>query len=146
MVLYKSTDGVFDGPVEKVWKLIQAHSPENVGNIQKGYSQKLLETKPNGQMVVDLTSPGPDGRPTTSRIRFTPTLPTSLLLEWTSGPLAGSWCINSYFPQGTSKTKVETFGEFRITGMDDASTLKMINEFLDHSFTEDNNYLRTSVR
>lgn len=142
MVTYKS-DGVFDAPADKVWKLLtQEHTPEKVTKIHTNIlSVKNIENKGN-VLVQDSTSKGPDGKPVTSRIRFTFNPPKGFNMEWLTGPLAGSKCTHAYTPQG-AKTKVDLTGDFKIPGMDDASTVKIVDQFMTDAFNADNAFIRT---
>lgn len=140
MVAYRS-EGVFEAPLEKIWRLLQEeHSPERVVKTHPVFqSARNLEEKGNTILREEVVK-GPAG-PYTERVRFTFNPPKGFDMEWVSGPLAGSRATHTYTPQG-NRTKVEVTGEFRIQGMDEKSTYRMIDDFMNRVFEEDGAALR----
>lgn len=142
MVHYFSDDGIFEGSVEKVWKLILAHSDSNVPHIHASFvSPKTVEEKP-GVYHTRAQFRGPDGRASPLAMRTTPRPPHSQKIEFTDGPFKGSWFVSTYVPVAPDRTRVVTTGEFSIAGLDDASVLKVVDDFMERGFAEDTAYLR----
>lgn len=141
MVKY-SSDGTFDAPLEKVWKLLQEeHTPQRITSVHKSIQKvKVLEDKGNVR-VQESTQLGPDGKPFTQKLRFTYKPPQGFDMEWLSGPLAGSKCTHTYTPQG-AKTRVVVAGEFKGAGMDDTMTQKVVDEAMTTAFNEDSAALK----
>jgi hypothetical protein len=142
MARYYSDDGVFDAPVDKVWKLIQAHNdPKN--KIHAGILSMSGKPQPDGSVLADLTTPGPDGKPMAHKWRFIMKPPHTQTVEMVEGPMKGSWMTTTYLPEG-SKTRAVTVAEWRVQGVNDEATLrKMANDFFDGGFEEDSKFLRT---
>jgi hypothetical protein len=141
MVRYLSDDGVFDGPVDKVWKLIQAHSDTNVTHIHSSFVRQATREERPGVFVAEIQMRGPDGKLAPLKLRMTPRPPHTNTIEFVEGLFAGSWSVHAYVPEG-ARTRVVTVGEFRIPGLDDASVLKAVDDFMEMGFAEDNAYLR----
>jgi carbon monoxide dehydrogenase subunit G len=140
MAYYAST-GTLDAPIEKVWRLIDDHTPENVPKIHPGFvSFRVLERKGNVE-VREATSLGPDGKPLTYRVRFTVDRPRSQGIDWLTGPLAGSWVLHTYIPDGAA-TRVHVAGDVHVAGMDDKAALNLVAGFLDQAFEEDAAWLK----
>ena len=142
MVRYFSDDGIFEGSVERVWKLIQAHSDTNVHHIHAAFvSARTTEERP-GVYHTRAQMRMPDGKVGPFAMRMTPRPPYAQLVEFTEGPFQGSWFVSTYVPEGASRTRVITTGEFAIPGLDEASVLKAVDDFMEHGFAEDTAYLR----
>jgi ligand-binding SRPBCC domain-containing protein len=140
MVTYKS-DGIFDAPLDRIWKLLQEqHSPEQIVKTHPVF-QKVRNVEEKGNNLVrEEVVKGPTG-PYTERVRFTYNPPKGFDMEWLTGPLAGSRATHSYTSQG-NKTRVDVSGDFKIQGLDEKGTYKMINDFMNRVFDEDGVALR----
>jgi uncharacterized protein YndB with AHSA1/START domain len=139
MAHYAST-GTFQAPIEKVWRLIDEHTPATTPHIHEGFlGYRVVERKGNAE-VREVEAVGPDGKPFTYRARFTAERPRSLTIDWLTGPLAGS-ILHTYVPDGAT-TRVHVAGDVRVNGMPDAAAEKMFGEFLDHAFDEDAAWLK----
>lgn len=141
MVHYHDDAGVFDGPVDKIWKLIQAHTPENISKIHPAYQRLNVLSQTANVIEGEFTIKTPEGT-RIDRVRLNLNPPTSQTLEWLNGPMKESKCTFTYKQEGL-RTRVVADGDMRIQGMDDASTKKIVTEFFDMAFNEDNTYLRT---
>ena len=142
MVNYKS-DGVFEAPVEKVWKLLtEEHTPEKVVKIHSNIQKvKILQQTPTSQKQ-EVTAQGPDGKPMVYQLQFTFKPPQGFDMAWLTGPFTGSKCTHTYTPMG-AKTKVVVSGDFKCPGMDDKSIVKIVDDMMGHAFDADNAYLRS---
>ncbi|MEA3198922.1 MAG: hypothetical protein QOE90_350 [Thermoplasmata archaeon] len=142
MVRYYSDDGTFDGPVDKVWKLIQAHNdPKN--KIHGSIVSMASKPQPDGSVLADVVTLGNDGRSHVNhKWRFTVKPPHTQSVEMVEGPMKGTWFTSVYLPEG-NKTRVVTVAEWKVEGVHDEATLKKLaNEFFDSGFDEDNKFLR----
>ena len=131
-------EGVFDAPIEKVWKYIQdmpnhQHQSTRLGPVleQKGAALKIA-----GQVR------NPDGK-TWRKETYLMTLnpPLSFTLETLDGPMKGTKHTHSYTAQG-DRTKVVVEGEFVNPSVDDANLRKGTLAYFEEVFSEDQASLR----
>lgn len=128
-------DGVFDAPIDKIWKYL-GDDNEGIHNHRSIVAARTLENK-GSEMVFEWEMRNPDGKTTrkeTWRMAMNP--PTGWEMESLSGVSKGTKYTNRYTPMG-SKTRVDVEGEFRMQGMDEASTRKAALGFLAEVFDED---------
>lgn len=129
-------EGVFDAPVEKIWRYINddEHSHSAV---------KVTGTRDQTEkgLTLDLEVKNPDGSTHMEAWKMTMNPPTSMYTEVLSGPMKGSKHTHTYTPMGP-KTKVVVEGEFVAQGMDDASIKKAVLGMLEMVFNEDNTNLQ----
>jgi hypothetical protein len=143
MVRYYSDDGVFDAPVEKVWKLIESHNT-HMNDIHKGVISVKAHPEPSGSVLADVVTLGPDGKSHVNhKWRFTMKPPLTQTVEMIEGPMKGTWLTTTYLPHG-NKTRLVTVAEWKVQGVSDDSTLhKMCDEFMENGFAEDMKFLAT---
>ncbi len=128
-------EGVFDASIDKIWKYLGDETP-GIHNHRSIVGSRTLENK-GSEMVFEWEMRNPDGRTTrkeTWRMAMNP--PTGWEMESLSGVSKGTKYTNRYTPMG-GKTRVDVEGEFRMQGMDDASTRKAALGFLAEVFDED---------
>jgi hypothetical protein len=130
-------DGVFDAPVDKIWKYINDQNSHQHGAVK---FTKVLEQSGNS-MTVDLEAKNPDGSWHKETWKMTMSPPKSHHTEVIAGPMKGSSNTHTYTPMG-DKTKVVVEGDYYAQGMDDASTKKAVLAMLDVVFNEDNANLK----
>lgn len=136
-MVHVTDDGIFDAPVEKVWKYI---------NDQNGHSHsgmkftKVLEQSDKG-MTAELEVKNPDGSYHKETWKMTMNPPKAHTTEILAGPMKGSKHTHTYSPMG-NKTKVQVEGEFTAQGMDDAATKKAVLAMFEMVFNEDNANLK----
>lgn len=142
MARYYSDDGILDGPVDKVWRLINAHNdPKN--KIHGGIVSMTGKPQPDGSVVADLVTKGPDGKNVNQKWRFVMKPPHTQTVEMIDGPMKGSWMTTTYVPEG-NKTRLVTVAEWKVQGVTDESTLrKMADDFFDNGFEEDTRFFKT---
>ena len=135
-MVHVTDDGVFDAPLEKVWKYLNddshAHSAIRF--------TKVLEQSGKG-MTVELEVKNPDGSSHMETWKMTMNPPKGHSTEVLSGPMKGSKNTHTYTPMG-NKTKVTVEGDFYAQGMDDASTKKAVLALYEMVFNEDNANLK----
>jgi ligand-binding SRPBCC domain-containing protein len=130
-------EGVFDAPVEKVWKYINDQNDHQHSAMK---FTKVLEQSDKG-MTVELEVKNPDGSSHKETWKMTMNPPKSHHTEVLAGPMKGSSNTHTYTPMG-DKTKVVVEGDFYAQGMDDASTKKAVLAMWDMVFNEDNANLK----
>jgi len=133
-------DGVFEAPIEKIWKYLGDETP-GVHNHRSIVGSRTVENR-GSETVFEWEMQNPDGKTTrkeTWRMAVNP--PTGFEMESLSGVSKGTKYMNRYTPMG-SKTRVEVEGEFHMQGMDEASTRKAALGFLAEVFDEDNAALK----
>ena len=128
--------GVFDAPVDKIWKYLNDQDAHKHGFI------KSWNPKVEGKIVtVDAEIVGPDGNAFTEKYQTTMNPPTGYTTETLEGPGKGSKYTQTYTADG-DKTKVEIEGDWKVAGLDDEKTTKMILGLLETAFNEDNENLK----
>jgi ligand-binding SRPBCC domain-containing protein len=136
-MVHVTDDGIFDAPVEKVWKYI---NDENGHAHSAVKFTKVLEQNDKG-MTAELEVKHPDGSSHMETWKMTMNPPKSHLTEVLAGPMKGSKYTHTYTPMG-NKTKVQVEGDFTGQGMDDASTKKAVLSMFEMVYNEDNANLR----
>jgi hypothetical protein len=136
-LVHLTDDGVFDAPVEKIWRYLQDTTGHKHGSVRVA---KVLEQSDKG-MTAEFEVKNPDGSwmKETWKMAFNP--PKGHSMEVTTGPRKGTKQTHTYTPMG-DKTKVFVEGDFRIEGLDDAATKKAVLGYLEVVFNEDNALLR----
>lgn len=132
-------DGIFDAPIDKIWKLLGdmsgTHHHESITEMVP------VDTKGN-VTTFNVKTKRPDGKTYTEVWRMTMFAPDGFLSETLEGPAKGSKNTHTYIPMG-NKTKVVVTGDFRLEGMDDETTRKMTLDYLNNVFNEDNKHIQT---
>ena len=137
-MVYLHDEGVFDAPVEKLWKYIQdpaSHQHEAI------LSQKVLEQKGN-VLKIRAEVAGPRGKAEELwQMRMNP--PFGFELEVLDGPTKGSKNTHTYVPMG-DKTKVIMVGDFHMQGVNDPEAVrKNTLAYFEKVFNEDNSALKS---
>ena len=139
-MVYLHDEGVFDAPVEKLWKYIQdpaSHQHEEI------LSQKVLEQKGN-VLKIRAEVAGPRGKAEELwQMRMNP--PFGFELEVLDGPTKGSKNTHTYVPMG-DKTKVIMVGDFHMQGVTDPETVrKNTLAYFEKVFNEDNSAMKRKM-
>jgi len=130
-------DGVFDAPIEKLWKYIQ----DNDNHQHRAFQvTKVLNQKGNA-MTIEAKVANPAGGMDSEKFVMTMNPPKGFTLEYLSGAMKGSKQTHTYTPMG-NKTRVDVEGEFVGKGMDDATIKKNILGYYAMAFEEDNANLK----
>lgn len=128
-------EGVFDAPVDRIWKFIGDNRP-GVHKHRSILASKDLETKGN-VVVREIQFLNPDGKDShweTWRFTFNP--PRGYEVEAVAGPTKGTKFSNMYTPMG-NRTRVDVEGDWIIPGIDEATIRKNALAFLEEAFNED---------
>jgi len=137
-MVYLKDEGVFDAPLEKIWRFLQDDNADHEHRSVR--FSKVLE-KSAKVMVVEMDSVSPDGKAFKQTAKFTFNPPKGFDMEFLSGPMTGTKHTHTYTPMGT-QTKVEVVGDFKIQGLDEQATRKAVLAQLEQLFDEDNSALR----
>ena|SRR3990172_3976932 len=132
-------DGIFDAPIDRVWKYINDERTHQHGSFQV---TKVLEQKGNA-MVAEAKLGNPDGTFNTEKVRMVLNPPKTFDFEYLSGPMKGTKHTHTYTPMG-DKTKVVVEGEWVVPrGMTEAAVRKSALDYFAMVFEEDNSRLKT---
>lgn len=140
MVKYYDDAGVYDAPVDKVWKVLEAHTDENLPKMHPSIHSARTLSEKEGTSEREVEYEVSDGKTEKARLRMTVKPPYSMGIDYLSGSMEGSWVVNTYVPEG-DKTRVICTGDFHIRGTDDETALEMGREMIDSRFEEDLKYL-----
>ncbi len=131
-------DGVFDAPIDKLWKYIQDNNAHQHGAF---VVQKVLDQK-GSAMTVEAKLGNPDGTFNVEKLRLDYHPPKGFDLEYLSGPMKGSKHTHTYTPLG-NKTKVVVEGEFVVPpGMTENAVRKNVLDYFAMTFEEDNSAVK----
>jgi hypothetical protein len=110
MVFIEDREGIFDAPIDKVWKLAKAHSAEG-SKIHP--SAKNIETTMLDENTF-INSWYENIHEQTVKIKMKGTIfyPLGIAFEIIEGPFAGSTYFIYYVPRSDNKTGVVLAGEF----------------------------------
>lgn len=133
MVYLKDEGGIFDAPIDFVWKYIY-------GGAEHDSAHKTTRN-PTFAKVSEITFLYGSERflrgkwaPDKFRISMFP--PVSVVTEWVEGVLAGSTFVYLYSPQG-DKTRIDVYGEFTSKTIPPAEVEAAAREFLETEFAAD---------
>jgi hypothetical protein len=129
----------FDAPIEKVWKLVEAHR-EHMTEIHSDVKNPKMSMGGENQGIIEWTHEE-GGHKFPMKLRVTAVPPTAQILEILSGPLAGSTVVNYYTAKG-AKTGVTVIADFHSTVLPPADLEAAGHGFLDGGFEADSAYLR----
>lgn len=140
-MVYVRDEGVFDVPVEKVWKYIQ--SPEEHRH-ETILSQEVVEQEGNN-VRIRAEVMRPDGMKEEQMWRMMLDPPFGFELEVLSGSQKGSMNTHIYVPMG-DKTKVIVVGDFHMEGVDDPEIVRTGTlDYFEKVFNEDSAALKRMV-
>ena len=133
MVHYES-DGVFDAPLEKVWKYLSGTE-----HTHSGFKSYKVASQSGNEVTIDAEVFNPDGK-TTSKAIFKHIMNPPIGWQTTvkGSAMDGAVFNHTYTPMG-NKTKVELKGDYKaIPGMSESAQIKMLDDFYTTGFNEDN--------
>lgn len=141
MVRYYEDTGVHHASIEKVWKMILAHTDQNVGHIHPGFVKQRTREESPGVYRVEADVRGPDGKIGRMTFRGRASPPHSQTIEFLEGPFRG-WYTGVYVSEGPNRTRIIAVGDITIPGLEDeASTLKAVDDFMNMGFEQDAEYI-----
>jgi Polyketide cyclase / dehydrase and lipid transport len=135
LMAHVKDEGVFDAPLDKIWKYLQDSTP-GVHAHKAIRGMKPIEEKGNAT-TVEMEMVNPDGKSTRKETwRFVYNPPHGFEMEALAGASKGTKYSHRYTAMG-NRTRVEVEGDFHIQGMDEASTRQAALGFLSAIFDED---------
>ena len=148
MVFIEDREGVFDAPIDKVWKLAKVHATE--GNKIHPSAKNVITEMINEQVFINSweEEEGINGQSVKIKMKGTIFYPLGVAFEAIEGPFAGSTYFIYYIPQDNNKTNVVVAGDFRsqaidpVAGDDDERLRSMVLSKLEKVFYEDCEYLK----
>lgn len=130
-------DGVYDAPIDKLWKYWNDNAAHNHTSFQV---TKVLEQKGNAMTVMAKVR-NPSGGMDTEKLLMTVNQPKGFSVEYLSGLMKGTKQTHTYTSQG-SRTRVDVDGEFVASGVDDATLRKGVLANFAQAFEEDSANLK----
>jgi hypothetical protein len=145
MVFIEDREGVFDAPIDKVWKLAKAHYTE--GSKIHPNAKNVTTEMINEQVFINSWQEEINGQSIRIKMKETIFYPLGVAFEAIEGPFAGSAYFVYYIPQENNKTNVVLVGDFRSQSVDpvvnDEERLRsMVLSKFEKVFTEDCDYLK----
>jgi len=139
MVYVEDLGSFFEAPIDKVWKLSQAHQTD-LEKIHPDMKDSRTETVSETSNIVSYES-DMQGQTIKNKIKITILYPLGMAFEFLEGPMAGSKFFNYYIPKG-NRTGVNVVGDFVSPGMSDEMLKQTVLSFFEHGFNEDVAYLK----
>ena len=130
-------DGVFDAPVDKIWRFLQDDNHHH-----KSIKSSKVTEQTQSSMTMQAERVNADGSTYMETIKFNFSPPKAFTMEWIDGPMKGSKNTHTYTSMG-NKTKVEVEGEFVAKGMDEKALRSAVLATLAEVFDEDNTQLKS---
>ena len=139
MVHIEDSGSFFDAPIDKIWKLVEAHGTD-LTKIHPDMKNVKAEMVSENSNVVGYDNEM-QGQTIRSKIKITSYYPLGLAFEMLEGPLAGSKFFNYYIPSG-NRTGITVVGEFKSSSMNDNMIRQVVKSMLDNGFDQDAAYLK----
>jgi len=139
MVHIEDSGSFFDAPIDKIWKLVEAHGTD-LTKIHPDMKNVKAEMVSENCNVVGYDNEM-QGQTIRSKIKITSYYPLGLAFEMLEGPLAGSKFFNYYIPSG-NRTGITVVGEFKSSSMNDNMIRQVVKSMLDNGFDQDTAYLK----
>ena len=130
MVYVIDEGGVFDAPMDKIWKYLQSGEHQHT-------SMKVLNREVSGNSVVITSERNMMGKTVRVKVKNTLYPPFGMVQEHLEGPTAGSRAFLYYTPKA-NRTGVTVVGDYVMAGMDEKGTRNAILGQLQTVFDEDN--------
>ncbi len=141
MVHIVDEGSVYEAPIDKVWKLGQAHQTD-IRKIHPGFLNYRSEpVSENVQLQTWETEA--QGRRMKTKAKYTVFPPVGQAIEILEGPLAGSKFFNFYTPKGPNRTAVTVVGDFKSSMLPEDQVRPSVLQFLEQAFNEDTAYLKS---
>ena len=140
MVHIEDSGSFFDAPIDKIWKLVEAHGTD-LTKIHPDMKNVKAEMVSENSNVVGYDNEM-QGQTIRSKIKITSYYPLGLAFEMLEGPLAGSKFFNYYIPSG-NRTGITAVGEFKSSSMNDDMIRQAVKSMFDTGFDQDAAYLKT---
>jgi hypothetical protein len=139
-VFIEDSGSYFEAPIDKIWKLAEAHWKE-LHKIHPAMKNSKSEMTSENSSIVSYDT-DMQGQTIKNRIKITTHYPLGMTFEMLEGPMAGSKFYNYYIPKG-NRTGVTVVGDFKSPDMSEEMIKQAVLSFLEHGFNEDVAYLKT---
>jgi hypothetical protein len=145
MVFIEDREGIFDAPIDKVWKLAKAHSVE--GSKIHPSAKNIETTMSDDNTFINSWYEHINEQTIKIKMKGTIFYPLGIAFEMIEGPFAGSTYFVYYVPRSYNKTGVVLAGEFRSLSIDptvgdDEMLRSVVSSTLEKLFEEDCAYLK----
>ena len=145
MVFIEDREGIFDAPIDKVWKLAKAHSVE--GSKIHPSAKNIETTMSDDNTFINSWYEHIHEQTVKIKMKGTIFYPLGIAFEMIEGPFAGSTYFVYYVPRSDNKTGVVLAGEFRSLSIDptvgdDERLRSVVSSTLEKVFEEDCAYLK----
>ena len=145
MVYIEDREGVFDAPIDKVWKLAKAHYTE--GSKIHPNAKNVTTEMINEQGFINSWEEEINGQYIGIKMKGTIFYPLGVAFEAIEGPFAGSTYFIYYRPLENNKTNVVVAGDFRSQSVDpvvndDERLRSILLSKFEKLFYEDCEYLK----
>jgi hypothetical protein len=137
MVFLLDEGSVFNGPLDKIWKLNSSEGKHNHPSLRN-----MTSEMDGDRVVLSYEAKSRKGAWEKHKIRLTFFPPVGTVTESLEGPRAGSKSFQFYTPKG-SKTAITVVGDFVSPGMSDSELKDEMMHFLENVFQEDQTNLAT---
>jgi hypothetical protein len=147
MVFIEDREGVFDAPIDKVWKFAQLHFTDSP-KIHPHIKDVITDMSTDNNTFNINWNNEIDGQYVKIKINGTIFYPVGVAYEMIEGPFSGSTYFIYYMPRKDNKTNVVLAGEFRSPSIDltvdgnDERLRSMVLSTLEKAFEEDCKYLK----
>ncbi len=145
MVFIEDREGIFDAPIDKVWKLVQAHITE--GSKIHPRAKNVVTEMLDDNIFINSWNEEINGQSVKIKTKGTMFYPLGVAFEMIEGPIAGSTYFIYYIPREYNKTNVVLTGEFNSLSIDptvgdDERLRSMVLSTFEKVFDEDCAYLK----
>ena len=140
MVFILDDGAYFNAPLDKIWKLLEAHGVDGL-KIHPGDKNQKMEMAADNVMVAEWENVV-GGRAVKTKVRFSLYPPLGTAGEFLEGPFAGSKFFNIYTPKN-QRTYITAVGEWKSPSIPEGKLKKAVLSMLDKEFGEDVAYLKT---
>ena len=130
----------FKAPLDKIWKLLEAHGADGP-KIHPDDKNQKMEMAADNVMVAEWENTV-GGRAVKTKVRFSLYPPLGTAGEFLEGPFAGSKFFNIYTPKN-QRTYITAVGEWKSPSIPEDKLKKVVLLMLDKEFGEDVAYLKT---
>lgn len=137
MVFIIDEGGVFDAPIDKIWKFMTTPGDHHRHPTMTNAKREMMD----GYAVLTFDAVGPNGEKNVVKIKSTPLMPVGRVMEYLEGPLAGSRAFSYYIPMG-DKTGVTIVGEFVSRTIPENQLRSVVLAQFERSFNEDSENLK----
>ena len=138
MVFIEDTGGIYDAPLDLVWKLGEAHTKEG-NKIHPNTRNNRTEMLNESTFISSWEEEDRNGQVIKIKLKGTIYYPVGIALEVLDGTFSGSKFFSYYMPKdNNNRTAVTVVGDFKSPTISDDEQLKSaVLSFLDKGFDED---------